>query len=187
VCFWRYLRVGLRSLKKTLKLKSADLVLIRPADLADAEAIAEIYNEAILTTTATFDIEPKDVAERAEWLRSHDDRHPVLVALIDNKVVGWSALTQWSNRPAYDETAETSFYVRSEFRGRGIGRQLKAATIEEARRLGFHSLIARVAEGSEESLHLNRSMGFVHVGTLKEVGRKFGRLIDVHILQLLLK
>jgi L-amino acid N-acyltransferase len=77
--------------------------------------------------------------------------------------------------------------VRSEFRGRSIGRQLKAATIEEARRLGFHSLIARVAEGSEESLHLNRSMGFVHVGTLKEVGRKFGRVIDVHILQLLLK
>ena len=71
-------------------------------------------------------------------------------------------------------------------RGRGVGRRLKAATIEEARRLGYHTLIARVAEGSEESLHLNESLGFARVGTLKEVGRKFGRLLDVHILQLML-
>jgi L-amino acid N-acyltransferase YncA len=76
--------------------------------------------------------------------------------------------------------------VKSKFRGRGIGRKLKEATIEEARRLGFHTLIARVAEGSEESLHLNMSMGFAHIGTLKEVGRKFNRLIGVHILQKML-
>jgi phosphinothricin acetyltransferase len=162
-------------------------VIIRRAELADAEPISEIYNEAILTTTATFDTEPKDVAERIEWLKSHDDRHPVLVALSQNKIVGWSALSRWSERRAYDDTAETSFYVRSDFRGHGIGRKLKEATIEEARRLGFHTLIARVAEGSKESLHLNASMGFFHVGTLKEVGRKFDRLIDVHILQKMLR
>jgi L-amino acid N-acyltransferase len=160
--------------------------MIRRAGLADAGSITEIYNEAIVTTTSTFDTEPKDLEERLEWLRSHDERHPVLVALISDKVVGWSALTKWSDRSAYDVTAETSIYVKSEFRGRGIGRALKQATIEEARRLGFHSLIARVAAGSEESLHLNRSMGFVHIGTLREVGCKFDRLIDVHILQLLL-
>jgi phosphinothricin acetyltransferase len=77
--------------------------------------------------------------------------------------------------------------VKSEFRGRGIGRKLKQATIEEARRLEFHTLIARVAEGSEASLHLNESFGFFHVGTMKEVGRKFGRLLDVHILQKMLE
>lgn len=162
-------------------------VIIRRAELADAEPISEIYNEAILTTTATFDTEPKDVGERIEWLRSHDDRHPVLVAVSENKIVGWSALSRWSERRAYDDTAETSFYVRSDFRGRGIGRKLKEATIKEARRLGFHTLIARVAEGSEESLHLNASMGFCQVGTLKEVGRKFDRLIDVYILQKMLR
>ncbi|MBV8586597.1 MAG: N-acetyltransferase [Verrucomicrobia bacterium] len=169
-----------------MKENRPNTVLIRRAELADAESITEIYNEAILTTTATFDTEPKEAKERLEWLKSHDERHPVLVGLISDKVVGWSALTKWSDRCAYDVTAETSIYVKSEFRGRGIGRALKQATIEEARRLGFHSLIARVAAGSEESLHLNRSMGFVHIGTLKEVGRKFARLIDVHILQLLL-
>ena len=162
-------------------------LIIRRAELADAEAITEIYNEAILATTATFDTEAKEVGERIEWLKLHDDRHPVLVALSENKIVGWSALSRWSERRAYDDTAETSFYVRSDFRGRGIGRKLKEATIEEARRLGLHTLIARVAEGSEESLHLNASMGFFYVGTLKEVGRKFDRLIDVHILQKMLR
>ena len=161
-------------------------VQIRKAALADVEAIREIYNEAILTTTATFDTEPKSAAERLQWFQSHDERHPIIVAVVDGKVVGWASLTQWSDRAAYDDTAETSFYVKSEFRGRGIGRRLKAATIEEACRLRFHTLIARVAEGSDESIHLNESAGFVLVGTLKEVGRKFGKLLDVHIMQKML-
>jgi len=161
-------------------------VQIRQAALADLEAIREIYNEAILTTTATFDTEPKSATERLQWFESHDERHPILVAVVDGKVVGWASLTQWSDRAAYDDTAETSFYVKSEFRGQGIGRKLKEATIEEARQLRFHTLIARVAEGSEESIHLNESAGFVLVGTLKEVGRKFGKLLDVHIMQKML-
>lgn len=161
-------------------------VQIRKAALADLEAIREIYNEAILTTTATFDTEPKSATERLQWFQSHDERHPILVAVLDGKVVGWASLTQYSERRAYDDTAETSFYVKSEFRGQGIGRKLKEATIEEARRLRFHTLIARVAEGSEESIHLNESAGFVLVGTLKEVGRKFGKLLDVHIMQKML-
>jgi L-amino acid N-acyltransferase YncA len=161
-------------------------VTVRRAEIADVPAIADIYNEAIATTTATFDTEPKSVAERTQWLQSHDERHPVLVAVVDGKVVGWASLTRWSERRAYDDTAETSFYVHSTHRGRGVGRKLKEAAIEEARRLGYHSLIARIAEGSHESVHLNESAGFVHVGTLKEVGRKFGRLSDVHIMQKML-
>jgi L-amino acid N-acyltransferase len=161
-------------------------VAIRRADLADVAEITAIYNEAILTTVATFDTEPKTIEERIQWLQSHDERHPVLVAVVDGKVVGWSSLTHWSDRSAYEDTAETSFYVRSTHRGRGIGRMLKEATIEEARRLKFHTLIARVAEGSNESIHLNESAGFVLIGTLKEVGRKFGRLLDVHIYQKML-
>jgi phosphinothricin acetyltransferase len=161
-------------------------VTIRRAELADAPAITDIYNEAILTTTATFDTEPKTVAERTQWLQSHDDRHPVLVAVLGGKVVGWASLTRWSERRAYDETAKSSFYVHSTHRGRGIGRKLKAAIIEEARRLRYHTLIARMVQDNRESIHLNESSGFVHVGTLKEVGRKFNKLLDVHIMQKIL-
>ena len=121
-----------------------------------------------------------------KWLESHDDRHPVLVAVVNDTVVGWASLSVWSDRKAYDGTAETSFYIASEFRNKGIGRKLKVAIIEEARRLEFHTLIARVAEGSDASLHLNQSLGFVLIGTMKEVGWKFGKLLDVHILQKML-
>jgi phosphinothricin acetyltransferase len=165
---------------------SAAQPLIRRAQLADLAAITEIYNEAILTTTATFDTEPKTPEQRLEWFRGHDERHPIIVAVLEGQVVGWASISTWSERRAYDDTAETSFYVKSEFRGRGIGRRLKDAAIEDARRQGFHTLIARVAEGSDASLHLNESCGFVRVGTLREVGRKFGRLLDVHILQKML-
>jgi L-amino acid N-acyltransferase YncA len=161
-------------------------ITIRRAGPADVPAITEIYNEAILTTTATFDIEPKSAAERMDWFQSHDERHPVLVAMVDGTVAGWASLSSWSNRSAYADTAETSFYVQSTYQGRGVGRRLKTAIIEEARRLRFHSLIAQIAEGSAESVHLNESAGFVHIGTLKQVGRKFGRLLDVYIMQKLL-
>jgi phosphinothricin acetyltransferase len=169
-----------------LEMSELRAVVIRRAGLADVPAITEIYNEAILTTTATFDTEPKSIAERTAWFEAHDDRHPVLVAEMEGVVVGWSSLSRWSDRRAYDDTAETSFYVRAACRGCGIGRRLKKTMIDEARKLGFHTLIARVAEGSEASLHLNESIGFVRVGTLRQVGRKFGRLLDVHILQILL-
>jgi L-amino acid N-acyltransferase len=161
-------------------------IVIRHAHPGDVAAIAAIYNEAILTTTATFDIEPKSFEAQLEWFHSHDERHPILVAEFEGMVVGWTSLSEWSDRRAYADTAETSFYVKSEHRRHGIGRKLKEAIIEEARRLHFHTLIARVAEGSEESLHLNQSCGFVRVGTLKEVGEKFGRRLDVHILQKML-
>jgi L-amino acid N-acyltransferase len=162
------------------------IVVIRNAQPGDLDAITEIYNDAILTTTATFDLDPKSAADQLAWFRSHDERQPILVAILDGNVVGWASLSKWKARPAYDHTAETSFYVRSNVRGQGIGRKLKQAIIEEARRLKYHSLIAVVAEGSEASLHLNERFGFRHVGTLKEVGRKFGRLLDVHLLQLIL-
>ncbi len=161
-------------------------VLIRKSEISDLQAITEIYNEAILSTTATFDTEPKTRAERLSWFQSHDQRHPILVAVADDKVVGWVSLSRWSDRPAYDATAETSFYVKSDYRGWGIGRKLKQAIIDEARRLKYHTIIARVAGESDISLHLNESFGFLHVGTMKEVGRKFGRYLDVHILQKIL-
>lgn len=169
-----------------IKMTFRASVTIRRAELTDVPAITDIYNEAILTTAATFDIEPKSVDERMKWLQSHDERHPVLVAEVIGKVAGWTSLTQWSERQAYENTAETSFYVHSAYRGHGIGRKLKQAIIEEARRLRYHTLLARIVEGNHASIHLNKEAGFIHVGTLKEVGRKFDKLLDVHIMQKML-
>jgi phosphinothricin acetyltransferase len=160
---------------------------IRLAVLSDVAAITEIYNQAILNTTATFDTEPRDIEDRRRWFLDRTERYPVLVAELNGQVVGWTALSVFSDRRAYDVTAETAFYVHESFRGQGIGRGLKRRIIEEARRIGFHSLVARVAADSTASLHLNAQFGFQIVGTLREVGRKFGRLLDVHILQLMLE
>ena len=159
---------------------------IRLAQEHDAAAIAEIYNEAIRTTTATFDTEPKSVEDRRRWLAQHDERHPVWVAEVDGNVVGWASISAWSDRPAYNDTGETSFYVVETHRGFGIGRMLKAHAIDEARRLGYHTLLARTAQDSGASIHINESFGFQHIGTMKEVGLKFGKRLDVHVMQLML-
>jgi len=154
--------------------------------LLDVDAITEIYNEAILTTTATFDTEPKSTSERLQWFQSHDNRHPIWVAVLDGKVAGWISLSKWSDRPAYNDTSETSVYVKSEYRSQGIGRTLMQTMFKEAQQLKYHTIIARIAGDSDVSLHMHENFGFVQVGILKEVGRKFGKLLDVHILQKLL-
>ena len=127
-------------------------VQLRSAVMSDLAAITEIYNEAVTTSTATFDTEPKDLDEQVRWFQSHDANHPVIVAVFNGKVVGWASLSKWSERHAYDLTAETSSYVKAEHRGQGIGRRLKEAIIEAARSLGLHTLIARVVKGNEETL-----------------------------------
>jgi len=159
---------------------------IRPAQLSDLDAITDIYNHAILTSTATFDIQPKTNKEQLAWFNAHGKNHPILVAEKNDVVVGWASLSELSDRPAYNISAETAFYIHEQHRGIGIGRKLKAAIIEKARQLGYHTLIARVAADSQASLHLNKSFGFHYVGVMKEVGKKFDKLIDVHILQLIL-
>jgi L-amino acid N-acyltransferase YncA/GrpB-like predicted nucleotidyltransferase (UPF0157 family) len=161
-------------------------LVIRTAAESDIPAITEIYNEAVLTTTATFDTEPKNIADRREWFRSHDVRHPIWVAELDGTVVGWISLSPWSDRAAYNDTGETSFYVTSEHRGKGIGNALLRMLVQEAQRLRYHTLIARIAGESDVSLHVHKKFDFVCAGILKEVGLKFGKLLDVHIMQKML-
>lgn len=167
------------------------MTTIRHATESDLPAITEIFNEAILNTTASFYVEPRTVEDRKAWFETHNERFPVLVAEVEDdgelKVVGWASLNQWSVRAAYDGTAETSFYVKESHRGLGIGTELKKETIAEAKRLGFHTLLARMADGSDASIHVNQKFEFEYKGTMKEVGFKFGRYIDVHLYQLMLE
>ena len=159
------------------------MLTIRKATSQDLGAITEIYNDAILKTLATFDTQPKTDAEQKSWFDHHGTKYPIIVAEEDNLIVGWASLSQWSDRCAYSETAEASLYVREKYRGRGIGRKLTEAIIKAGGKAGLHTLIGRIADGNDVSIHLTESAGFRHIGIMREVGRKFGRLLDVHLMQ----
>lgn len=159
------------------------MIIIRKATLDDLAAITEIYNQAILRTTATFDTEPKSLDEQKIWFESHGPKYPVLVAEEDGVVIGWASLSKWSDRCAYSDTAEISLYIDEKERGKGIGRKLLEAINCEGEKTGLHSIIARIAEGNETSIHLHQTVGFEQIGIMKEVGRKFGRLLDVYLMQ----
>ena len=158
---------------------------IRPARKSDLTAITEIYNDAILTTTATFDTELKTEQEQKVWFEAHSSRYPILVAELEGAVIAWGSLSKWSDRASYSETAEISLYVKREFQGKGIGRKLALALISEGKPAGLHTVIARIAEGNEASVRLAESVGFCRIGVMKEVGRKFGNLLDVHLMQII--
>ncbi len=152
---------------------------IRPAVLTDAEAITAIYNHAVTTTTASFDIEPKGVEHRRAWLAARAERHPVLVAVDGDEVTGWGAFSAYSDRPAYDATAEISVYVHPNRLRGGIGRALSVALLERAPHCGLHTVIARICSENTGSVAMVAGLGFNYAGTMHEVGYKFGRWLDV--------
>jgi L-amino acid N-acyltransferase len=163
---------------------------IVPATQEHIQGIADIYNEAIANTTATFDTDPKTLDDRGEWLAAHGDRFPVLVALAadpaDCTVLGWASVSEYSPRPAYRFTGEESVYVRADARGQGIGKALLGALVEQARARGFRTLIGRVVAGNAASERAHACCGFEEVGRLREVGSKFGLWLDVLFLQVML-
>lgn len=159
---------------------------IRPAAEPDIPAITAIYNHAVTHGTATFDIEEKTEADRLDWLRARNERYPVYVAESDGQVVGWAALSRWSERRAYDVSVEGGLYIHPDFQDRGLGRRLNTVITERARELGYHTLIARIAGGGEASMHMCETLGYEYIGRMREVGRKFGQYLDVHLYQLML-
>jgi L-amino acid N-acyltransferase len=172
------------SMRGSPRRKSAQLrPTIRAARTADAEAMRSIYNEAVRHTTATFDTKARSLPDQIAWLAGHDRRHPVLVAELAGRVVGWVSLSPWSDRHAYDGTAEISVYVGGTWRRHGIGRKLVTAVLRAAVRSRFHMVLARVAEGNPVSRTLHIRAGFTPVGVMHEVGYKFGRLLNVELME----
>jgi L-amino acid N-acyltransferase YncA len=163
------------------------MLSIRPANIKDVEGITEIYNEAVIKSTSTFDTNPQTVEERKKWLSKHTESFPVIVAEYQKNIIGWASLSPWSDRPAYAKTAEISIYVKEEFRNRGFGKKMMDKLIEDGEAAGLHTIIARIADGNEISVNLHEAYGFKHIGTMKEVGEKFGKVLDVHLLQKIYK
>ena len=166
------------------------MIHIIRAESADLAEITEIYNEAVLNSTATFDTEIKSESEQRAWFEHHGTQHPIFVAKEKgnassekNPVLGWASLSIWSERAAYSSTAEVSFYVRADSRGRGIGKLLLGHLDQEAKKLNYHSLVSRITGESQVSIHLHEVFGFEKAGVLKEVGKKFDRYLDVVLMQ----
>jgi phosphinothricin acetyltransferase len=159
----------------------------RLAERRDAETLRRIYNLEVQESTVTFDLVPRSLAEQVAWIDEHSGGHPAIVAVDDaDTVVGFASLTPYRPRPAYAPTVEDSVYVDRACRGQGLGKLLLADLVDLARDHGFHSVIARIVGGHEASIALHETCGFEQVGIEREVGRKFGRWLDVVLMQRML-
>jgi phosphinothricin acetyltransferase len=162
-------------------------VRTRLATLDDAEAIRTIYNAEVVGSTVTFDMVPRTSEEQRAWLDEHRGAHPAIVAVDDaGAVVGFASVSPYRSRPAYSTTVEDSVYVLADVRGRGVGRLLLGDLMTLAAAHGFHAVMARIVDGHVASIKLHESCGFELVGVERQVGRKFGRWLDVALMQRLL-
>jgi L-amino acid N-acyltransferase len=160
---------------------------LRLARLDDAEAIRQIYNAEVQTSTVTFDIVPRSLDEQRRYLSDRSGAHAVIVAEDGGDVVGYGALSPWRSKPAYATSVEDSVYVRNDQQGRGIGRTLLDELLRVATAHGFHAVFARIVGGHEASIRVHEAAGFEIVGTERQVGRKFGRWLDVVLMERLLE
>ena len=159
---------------------------IRLATMADADAIAEIYNREVTEGTATFDMLPRTTAEQAAWMRDHSGAYPCIVAVpdtTDDTVLGWACLSPYRTRPAYSTSVEDSIYVHRDHQGRGVGGLLLGNLVALADEHGFHAIFARIADAGAASVTLHAKHDFELIGVEREVGRKFGRWLDVTLMQ----
>lgn len=158
---------------------------IRDATMADAPGLLAIHNEAVRTTAAIWDEDEVDLADRAGWL---GDRlaagFPVLVAEVDGVVAGYASYGPWRPKSGYRHTVENSLYVLASHHGQGLASALFDELLTRARAASLHRMIAMIESGNQVSIDLHDRRGFRVVGQLPQVGTKFGRWLDLTIMQL---
>jgi phosphinothricin acetyltransferase len=162
-------------------------MIIREAEDGDLEAVRRIYNDAVAHTTAIWNEVVVDLDDRRRWAAARRALgYPVLVAIVDGAVAGYGSFGDFRAFDGYRHTCEHSVYVDDRFRRRGIARALIEALVERARGLGKHAMIAGIEAGNDASIALHAGLGFVEVGRLPEVGRKFDRWLDLVFLEKIL-
>lgn len=162
------------------------MVILRPATTDDLPEILQIHNDAIATTTAIWDEEQVDLADRRAWFEAKEAAgHPVIVADVDGQVGGYAAYGAFRPRASYRHTVEDSVYVHPDHRRRGLARLLLTELVEVARADDdVHVVLALIESGNAVSIALHEELGFTVAGSMPEVGRKFERWLDLTILQL---
>jgi phosphinothricin acetyltransferase len=166
-------------------LPGAWLFTIRPSRPDDVPAITAIYTDAVLHSSATFEIDPPD---QAEMVRRRDDvlakALPWLVAEAGGQVLGYAYAAPFRPRPAYRFSLEDSIYLHPDARGRGVGRLLLAELLARCQQLGGRQMLAVIGDSANAaSIGVHRALGFRDVGVLQSAGRKFERWVDVVLMQ----
>jgi L-amino acid N-acyltransferase YncA len=146
----------------------------------------EIYNDAVLTSAATFDLVPIDIGTRKKWFDEHDMHYPLVTAESHGVVAGYCCISPYSKKTGYSKTVELSVYVHRRYREQGIGTALVKDMIMRARRLGYHAIVSSISGSNYESEKLHRKLGFELRGYMKHLGYKFGEWQDVALYELIL-
>ncbi len=157
---------------------------IRDVERADLPQILEIYNEVIANTTAVYSEALVSLTDREKWWRARLAlSYPVLVGIDDSGVVGFSSFGDFRSFPCYAPTVEHSVHVRADRRGAGLGALLVRPLFSRAAALGKHTMIAGIDAHNDASLRMHARLGFERVALFTEVGRKFGRWLDLVFMQ----
>jgi len=159
---------------------------IRAATPADIAQITAIYRPAVLTGTASFELEPPAEDEMLRRFRAiRDAGYPYVIAELDGRVAGYAYVNAYRARPAYRFTVENSVYIAPDVQGKGVGRALLDRLITTCRDDGFRLMIAVIGDSANfASIGLHRRAGFRFCGTIHSVGYKFGRWLDSVIMEL---
>jgi L-amino acid N-acyltransferase len=170
-----------------VSLPASEGPTVRMATRRDVAAITEIFNELIGSTSITWSEHEDSLDDRLEWFaRQQANAQPVVVAELDDEVVGFAAYGPFRDNakwPGYRFTVEHSIHVRTSHHRRGVGRELLAALVAHAIEHEAHVMVAAIDGENGSSIALHERFGFVHVGLLPETGYKFGRWLDLVLMQ----
>lgn len=161
---------------------------LRSYQKQDAQAIVAIINYNILNSTALYDYHPRTLEQQQTIFEDKLKKgFPVIVATMDNRIVGFGYYSEFRFRDAYRFTVEHSVYVSNDYHGKGIGKQLLSELISLAKKQKLHTMVAVIDSENQSSVAFHEQFGFATVGIIKESGYKFNRWLHSVIMQLLLE
>lgn len=163
-------------------------IIVRHAHIQDLPAILKIVNHNILHSTAVYDYDVKSIADMESWFTEKQESNwPILVADQDGIVTGYATYGTFKAKTGYKFTIEHSVYISENHNGKGIGKLLMTELIILAKTSGYHAMIGVIDADNIGSIEFHKKFGFTTTGTLKEVGFKFNRWLDVTFMQLILR